>query len=131
MTNSVSKIVDHGFFANIFWREHYFYNKGDKHAGHTHELDHATILIKGSIEVKIENEEPYSVSAPAVIEIEKEKLHEFTALESGTIYMCVFATNDYEETLMKMDKDKKEQFLKMMLCKDCGGCSPSTNREIK
>ena len=96
---SVSKIVNHGFFSNIFWREHYFYKKGDKHEGHTHILDHATIVIKGSVEVKIEGKEPYNVSAPAVIEIEKEKLHEFTALEDETIYMCVFATNEFTDKI--------------------------------
>lgn len=129
MTNSVSKIVEHGFFANIFWREHYFYKKGDKHSGHTHDLDHATIIIKGSIEVKIENEEPYSITAPAVIEIAKEKLHEFTALEDGSIYMCVFATNEYGDTLMKMSKEEKEEFLKKVLCKDCEGCSSIKQKE--
>jgi len=123
MSGSISKIVDHGFFGGMFWREHYFYKKGDVHKGHTHELDHATILIKGSLKVNVEGEEPYEVSAPSVIEISREIMHEFTALEDNTIYMCVFATDKYEETLFTMSKEQKANFLKRMLCKDCEGCS--------
>lgn len=132
MTESVSKIVEHGFYGNMFWREHYFYKKGDIHKGHTHVLDHVTIVLKGSVQVKVGDKEPYDVSAPCVLEIAKDVLHEFKALEDETIYMCIFATSEYEKTLTgitnDMSAEEKNEIIKMInLCKDCEGCTPPTN----
>ena len=134
MTGTVSKIVEHGFYGNMFWREHYFYKKGDVHKGHTHVLDHVTIILKGSIQVKVEDKDPYSVSAPCVLEIPKEVLHEFTALEDETMYMCVFATNEYADTLTAITKDmsqeEKMKIIQMInLCKDCEGCTPPEGKK--
>lgn len=122
MAESISKIVDHGFYAGIFWREHFFYKKGDYHKGHTHSIDHATVVVKGSIKVKVEGKDPFEVSAPSIIEIPREVLHEFTALEDDTIYMCVFSTSKYEDTLFTMSDEQKLEFLKRELCNDCDGC---------
>lgn len=122
MTESISKIVNHGFYAGIFWREHFFYKKGDYHKGHTHKIDHATVIIKGSVRVNVEGKEPFDAVAPAIIEIPREVLHEFTALEDDTIYMCVFATGDFNDTLVTMNDDQKVDWLKRELCNDCDGC---------
>lgn len=128
MSEAVSKIVDHGYYAGMFWREHFFYKKGDFHKGHTHEIDHATVIMKGSVLVEVEGKDPFNASAPAILEIPKEVLHKFTALEDNTIYMCIFSTKDYEETLIKDGENKiftKEELigqLKNKLCKDCDGC---------
>jgi hypothetical protein len=134
MTDVVSKIVDHGFYGNMFWREHYFYKKGDKHKGHTHILDHVTVIMKGSVEVKVGDKDPYVVSAPSILEIPREVFHEFTALEDETIYMCIFATNDYSETLTTefkdMSKEQKMDFIKAInLCNDCEGCTPPEGKK--
>ena len=122
MTETVSKIVNHGFYGGIFWREHFFYKKGDYHKGHTHHIDHATIIIKGSVRVEVEGKEPFNVTAPSVIEIPREVLHKFTALEDDTIYMCVFSTSNYADTMIRMNDDEKVEWLKNELCNDCDGC---------
>ena len=138
MTESVSKIVEHGFYGNMFWREHYFYKKGDIHKGHTHILDHVTVILKGSVLVKVGDNEPYEASAPSILEIPKEVLHEFVALEDETIYMCIFATKEYEETLAgdvkDLSEEQKEELIKMIaknLCNDCEGCNPPDSTKGK
>lgn len=122
MTNENIKAVNHGFYANMFWREHHFLKKGEVHKGHTHVLDHVTILIKGSVEAKIDNNEPIIINAPSIIEIDKDKYHQFTSLEDDTIYFCVFATNDITETISNLDAEQIKEVLKDKLCVECEGC---------
>lgn len=122
MEKITSKNPSHGFYANIYWREHLLPRAGDKHKGHKHIIDHATVVMKGSMDVVIEGEDKFSVQAPCVIEIDKDKVHEFTALEDNTVYFCIFATNKLSETLQPMSDVKKEEFLKETLCSDCTGC---------
>lgn len=122
MDSSTSKKANHGFYANIYWREHTLAKAGDKHKGHKHVIDHATVVMKGSIDVLIEGKNTFIARAPCVIEIDKDKVHEFTALEDDTVYFCIFATNKLSETMQPMSDDKKKEFLKETLCSDCTGC---------
>lgn len=118
---STSHIQNHGFYGGIFWREHHFIKKGDKHKGHRHHIDHATIIIRGSVEVDIEGKKQI-VKAPSVIAIDKDKFHQFTSLEDDTVYFCVFATNDLKLTTLKRDSQDMTKELAKILCADCDGC---------
>lgn len=127
-SKGVSEIFHHGFYGGIFWRIHRFAHKGDEHKGHLHRIDHATMLIKGGVDAYIEGVHTGTFYAPAVIEIDRNKLHKFVAVEDDTIYACVFATKDVEDTagagedVPKMTKEEKMEFFKKHFCSDCDGC---------
>ena len=127
MTNKItqSSMCEHGFYGNIFWREHHLIKKGNTHKGHKHIIDHATIIIKGSVDVVIDNTHSFIASAPCVLEIDKDKFHQFTAREDDTIYFCIFATNELEKTLEESENIKINQtdFFAKTLCSDCSGCN--------
>lgn len=91
-------------FANLYIRPHWFRKAGDKHRGHLHQVDHVTVLVRGSIHVKYTfsdgstDEAEYTTHRPGLpdqlrfIEISKNVFHQLTALEDDTMYCCVFST---------------------------------------
>ena len=117
-----SKYTELGMYGGIFWRVHQFEKAGDKHAGHKHYVDHATLIAQGSVLCEIEGQEPREYHAPAVIEIDKDIHHQFTALEDGTVYFCVFAPGP-EATQMDL-KSMANGF-----CGSCSGCKPVREHE--
>jgi hypothetical protein len=83
---------DLGYYGNIWVRQHSIPKAGGRGSGgHTHLFDHVTLLVKGSVSVEVEGEEPKEFTAPTFIVIRKEKRHGFTALVDDVIYYCVFA----------------------------------------
>ena len=82
------KLVD-----NVFVKMHYFHSAGDTHEGHAHTFDHITLLATGKVLMKHDNGEQ-TFEAPHLIVTPKGITHQFTALESGTIFCCIHAIRD-------------------------------------
>jgi hypothetical protein len=92
-----------GFYGNVFVRIHKLAAIGDKHDGHQHNFDHVTLVAQGAIRVKwrrFKDNDPagelvaYGTKdfhAPTFVTIDKDTLHEVTALEADTVWMCVYA----------------------------------------
>jgi len=96
--------------GNIFCRTMFLEKKGDVVSGHTHNFDHATFILQGSINIKrrkqIGNElvligdDNYKAKfiAGDVLQnaalIKKDEHHEITALEDNTACVCIFAHRD-------------------------------------
>jgi len=88
-----------GFVGNIWVRQNYLEKAGDKVGGHIHYFDHVSLLAKGSVEVRIDGQEPHTFHAPTFIVIRKQHRHEITALEDDTSWYCVFAVRDIDGNL--------------------------------
>lgn len=85
--------------GNIFIREMRFSEVGEIVQGHTHNFDHTTYVVSGSVLIEALNEDG-SVRQSVVkkaseghnwVLIRKDVCHKLTALESGTICHCVYA----------------------------------------
>jgi quercetin dioxygenase-like cupin family protein len=85
------KIVD-----NVFVKMHQFESIGDTHEGHTHTFDHLTLLAFGSVKMVHDNGEKI-YKAPHLIVTPKGIKHQFTALESNTIFYCVHAIREKDD----------------------------------
>jgi hypothetical protein len=119
-----------GQYGGLFWRFHTFREAGDQHAGHRHLIDHVTIVTKGGIRVEIAQQDDREVWAPAVIPIDKGKYHRITALEAGTAYYCVFATNDpsftdhdYGTLYEGLNIEERKAVYSALFCVSCTGCT--------
>lgn len=87
MSNPEVKI---GCVANLFSRMMYFKNVGDMEHGHTHQFDHLTLLASGRLQVTVDGHVS-EFSAPHMIYIKKDKMHELIALEPNTVAYCIHA----------------------------------------
>jgi quercetin dioxygenase-like cupin family protein len=97
-------IVKMSCVANLFSRMMHFQKKGDKEGGHSHVFNHLTLLAKGSLEVTVDGQATV-FSAPHMIYIRKDKLHELVALEDDTLAFCIHALRDGEGTADILDPD--------------------------
>lgn len=79
-----------GCVANLYSRQMYFEHAGDVEVGHTHPFDHLSLLAYGSVNCVVDGQES-AFSAPCMIYIKKDKIHEFTALIDGTVVYCIHA----------------------------------------
>jgi quercetin dioxygenase-like cupin family protein len=82
-----------GCVANLFSKMMHFKNAGDVELGHTHPFDHLTLLASGSLKV-IANKKETIFSAPNMIYINKDVMHELIALEDNTVAYCIHALRD-------------------------------------
>jgi quercetin dioxygenase-like cupin family protein len=82
-----------GSVANIYSRMMRFTKSGDTELGHTHQFDHLTLLAKGSLRVTVEGRVS-EFTAPHMIYIRKDKIHELVALEDDTVAYCIHALRD-------------------------------------
>jgi quercetin dioxygenase-like cupin family protein len=71
----------------------YFEKAGDTEVGHTHQFDHLTLLAKGKLKVTVDNV-PTEFTAPHMIYIHKDKVHELEALTDETVAYCIHALRD-------------------------------------
>lgn len=90
----MAMVEEHGFVGNIWVRQNFMHKAGDVVGGHLHYHDHVSLLVQGSVEVQINDEEPKQFVAPTFIVVRKEHRHRITALEDKTIWYCVFAMRD-------------------------------------
>lgn len=84
-----------GCVANLFSRMMHFEKAGDIEIGHTHQFDHLTLLAKGKLKVTVEGVAT-EFTAPHMIYIHKDKVHELEALTDGTVAYCIHALRDKE-----------------------------------
>lgn len=84
-----------GCVANLFSRMMHFRKAGDMEIGHTHQFDHLTLLAKGKLKVTVEGVVT-EFTAPHMIYIHKNKVHELVALTDDTVAYCIHALRDKE-----------------------------------
>jgi len=82
-----------GCVANLFSRMMHFAKSGDIEIGHTHQFDHLTLLAKGRLKVTVEGAAS-EFTAPHMIYIHKDKIHELEALTDETVAYCIHALRD-------------------------------------
>jgi len=73
----------------------HFKNAGDTEVGHTHQFDHLTLLAKGRLKVTVEGIST-EFTAPNMLYIHKDKVHELEALTNETVAYCIHALRDKE-----------------------------------
>lgn len=86
-------IVELGCVANLFSRMMHFKRAGDIEIGHTHQFDHLTLLATGKLKVTVEGVAT-EFTAPHMIYIHKDKVHELEALVDETVAYCIHALRD-------------------------------------
>ena len=86
-------IIHIGCVANLFSRMMHFEKAGDIEVGHTHQFDHLTLLAKGKLKVTVEGKTS-EFTAPHMIYIHKDKVHELEALTDNTVAYCIHALRD-------------------------------------
>jgi quercetin dioxygenase-like cupin family protein len=84
-----------GCVANLFSRMMHFAKAGDIEMGHTHQFDHLTLLAKGKLQVTVDGIAS-EFTAPHMIYIHKDKVHELKALTDETVAYCIHALRDKE-----------------------------------
>jgi gentisate 1,2-dioxygenase len=82
-----------GMVDSVWCKQLYFKLKGDIMHGHRHTHNHLTLLAHGKVKVTVNGEES-NFSAPNMIFIHKDHLHEIVALEDDTVAYCVHAVRD-------------------------------------
>lgn len=82
-----------GCVANLYSRMMHFKTAGDIEVGHTHQFDHLTLLAKGKLKVTVEGNVT-EFTAPHMIYIHKDKVHELEALTDETVAYCIHALRD-------------------------------------
>lgn len=87
--------VQIGCVGNIYSRMMHFQKAGDIEVGHKHQFDHLTLLAKGKLKVTIEGKST-EFTAPHMIYIRKDKVHELEALWDNTVAYCIHALRDKE-----------------------------------
>jgi quercetin dioxygenase-like cupin family protein len=85
--------VNIGCVSNLFVRQMHFASAGDMEMGHQHSFDHMTLLAKGKLKVRI-NDEDTEFTAPQIIFIKANLQHELTALSENTVAYCIHALRD-------------------------------------
>jgi quercetin dioxygenase-like cupin family protein len=88
-----------GFVYNLFSRMMHFKNAGDIEQGHVHQFDHLTLLATGSLRVTIDGAST-DFTAPHMIFIRKDKMHELVALEDNTVAYCIHAVENGGEDIV-------------------------------
>jgi quercetin dioxygenase-like cupin family protein len=90
--------------ANLYTREMKFEKAGDTELGHKHPFNHITFLSSGKL--KVETELGISeFTAPHMIYIHKDYLHELTALEDDTVAYCIHALRNGDGVDDIIDED--------------------------
>jgi hypothetical protein len=89
-------IEEHGFIGNVWVRQNWLIKAGDTAGGHAHYHDHVSLLVKGSVEVSVNNGPAKRFAAPTYIVIKKQNRHRIVALEDDTVFYCVFAMRDVD-----------------------------------
>lgn len=88
-------LIQIGCVANLWSRMMHFRKAGDIEIGHTHQFDHLTLLARGKLRVTVEGQVS-EFTAPHMIYIHKDKVHELVALTDDTVAYCIHALRDKE-----------------------------------
>lgn len=84
-----------GCVANLYSRMMHFKKAGNIEIGHTHQFDHLTLLAKGRLRVTVEGKAT-EFTAPQMIYIRADKVHELVALADDTVAYCIHALRTNE-----------------------------------
>lgn len=84
-----------GCVANLYSRMMHFKKAGDTEVGHTHQFDHLTLLAKGKLKVTVEGKTS-EFTAPQMLYIHADKVHELVALTDDTVAYCIHALRTNE-----------------------------------
>ena len=84
-----------GCVANLYSRMMHFKKAGDVEVGHTHQFDHLTLLAKGRLKVTVEGKTT-EFTAPQMLYIHADKVHELVALTDDTVAYCIHALRTNE-----------------------------------
>jgi hypothetical protein len=95
--------------SGIFCRPNYL-NKGQVCGNHAHNFDHVTLVMSGSVHVKMKNpdgtevEKDFHAPNSSLIKtdginecwflVKAESLHEIFALEDNTVFFCLYSHRD-------------------------------------
>jgi quercetin dioxygenase-like cupin family protein len=79
--------------SNVYIRQITYPKKGCKNVAHLHQHDHTTLLAAGSVDVNV-NGQVTHYTAPSMIYIEKDHIHNFTSTEDNTVCYCIHALRD-------------------------------------
>ena len=82
--------------ASVYVRQIHFLKSGDVETGHEHCFDHQTLLAKGSVQIEIDGAKTV-YTAPHIIFIKKDVVHELTAMEDDTVCYCIHALRDGDD----------------------------------
>lgn len=74
--------------TNTLWTRMLAFDEGDIEPAHEHQFDHFTLLASGKLKVSVEGRESI-FEAPHIILIRANKTHEYQALESNTVAVCI------------------------------------------
>jgi len=86
-------VVHIGCVANLYSRMMHFKQAGDMEMGHMHQFDHLTLLAKGKLKVTVDGIAT-EFTAPHMIYIRADKVHELVALADETVAYCIHALRD-------------------------------------
>lgn len=98
--------------GNIFIREMGFEKAGDVVAGHTHNFDHTTYIVRGSVRIESLNADG-SVKQATVkraadghnwVLIKADVLHRITALEDASLGHCIFAHRNPQGEVVQVNE---------------------------
>lgn len=101
----MSMIEEHGFVGNVWVRQNWLLKAGDTAGGHAHYHDHVSLLVKGSVEVSVNDGPSKHFTAPTYIVIKKQHRHQIVALEDDTVFYCVFAMRDIDGEVVDIYQD--------------------------
>ena len=90
--------------ASVYVRQLTFKKAGDKEVGHSHIFDHQTLVATGSVDVEV-NGDKKTFTAPHIVFIKKDAVHEVTALEDNTVVYCIHALRDGKDVCDIIDPD--------------------------
>lgn len=109
-------IVNIGCVKNLFVRQMSFAKAGDAEQGHAHQFDHMTLLAKGKLSVRI-NDEVTEFTAPQIIYIKATLRHELVALSDNTVAYCIHALREDTGDILDIDMVPKSKELYDLLNK--------------
>jgi quercetin dioxygenase-like cupin family protein len=82
--------------SSVYVRQMTFHKAGDIEQGHAHKFDHQTLVAKGSVKITTNGKESV-FSAPHIVFIRKEQVHELVAMEDNTVCYCIHALRDGDD----------------------------------
>lgn len=107
-------IVNIGLVSNLFSRQMHFVAAGDTEVGHAHAFDHLTLLAKGVLNVTVDGITT-EFTAPQMIFIKKDIVHELTAVTDNTVAYCIHALKDQNGDIIDASMVPKGDALKAVL----------------
>ena len=91
-----------GCVSNVFVRMMHFKEVGDIERGHTHDFDHVTLVGNGAIELTVNPDTDQAITvkftAPQLVFIAKDKIHQLKALEPNTVVCCIHGLREDNES---------------------------------